>query len=132
MNRVTMSLASGVGAVSAVLGALSNDEIVTWAGVAIAVGSAAGSVLLSGYAKLRDSIRTADHLDRQAVIQDIQALTRVQTELEDRITKAEINLEACEAEIEKCRCRYPLPDGAARCSDPKTRPPDCQLTPNGP
>lgn len=109
---------ASIGAVWAVIGEMSQDQLLTWAGVIIAAGSALGSAVLAGYGKFRDRMREADRLDRAAAMEDIRALTRVQTELDARIARTEAALLALEAEYEKGRCRLPLPDGSARCAGP--------------
>ncbi|HMF38292.1 MAG TPA: hypothetical protein VKF17_16735 [Isosphaeraceae bacterium] len=100
----------------AVWGALSHDQVVAWGGAMIALGSAIVAAGLPAYHRLREARRAEDAADREAVLNDIRALTRVQVELETRIAAGAKRLDEIESQMERVRCRFPNPDGTAKCS----------------
>jgi hypothetical protein len=114
LDRVTIfAVAGGTGGV---VGAATHDEVLTWCGVALAVCSAILSTAIAGYHRIRDARRTEDAADRQAQLDDIRALTRVQIELERRIDSTETRLATVDGQLERVRCRFPQPDGTAKCA----------------
>jgi len=107
---------AAAGGAGGVVGALTHDQILTWTGATIAVGSAVLSAAVAAYHKLREARRDEDAADRKVLLDDIRAMTRVQVELELRISNSEIRLNEVEILIDRVRCKFPNPDGTARCS----------------
>ncbi len=112
---------AAAGGAGGVVGVLTHDQILTWTGATIAVGSAVLSAAVAAYHKLREARRDEDAADRKVLLDDIRAMTRVQVELELRISNSEIRLNEVEILIDRVRCKFPNPDGTARC---------CGETPN--
>jgi hypothetical protein len=112
---------AAAGGAGGVVGALTHDQVLTWTGATIAVGSAVLSAAVAAYHKLREARRDVDAADRKALLDDIRAMTRVQVELELRISHAETRLEEVKILIDRVRCKFPNLDGTARC---------CGETPN--
>jgi hypothetical protein len=117
MMRIIESIRifAAAGGAGGVVGALTHDQILTWTGATIAVGSAILSAAVAAYHKLREARRDEDAADRKIQLDDIRALTRVQVELEIRISQAETRLEEVKYLIDRVRCKFPNPDGTARC-----------------
>lgn len=134
MNSIVDSLKifAAAGAGGGVAGAISHDQILTWSGAAIAVGSALVTAAVAAYHKYREARRDEDTKDRRSQLDDIRALTRVQAELEARIGRAETAATALTQAVDYARCRYPNPDGTARCMDTKVCPPECRPAPKSP
>jgi hypothetical protein len=132
MNHFVDSLKvfAAAGAGGGVAGAISHDQLLAWAGAGIAVGSACVTGVVAAYHKYREARRDEDTKDRRSQLDDIRALARTQTELEARISRAEKAASALTEAVERVRCRYPNPDGTARCSDPKHCPPENCPAPN--
>jgi len=106
---------AAAGGAGGVVGALTHDQILTWTGATIAVGSAVLSAAVAAYHKLREARRDEDAADRKIQLDDIRALTRVQVELEIRITQAESRLNEVKTMIDRVRCKFPNAEGTARC-----------------
>ncbi len=127
MNRLIPATCYAAAAGS-VVGAISESELITWTGAIIAVGSAVVTAVLAGYHKLREAARDerakdqqqqrADRAaDQQQQLEDVRAFGRAQIEMETRIASAAKRLDEIEATVDKVRCRFPAPDGSARCTD---------------
>ncbi|MGC8640027.1 MAG: hypothetical protein ACP5XB_09150 [Isosphaeraceae bacterium] len=131
MNEFVDSLKifAAAGAGGGVAGAISHDQILTWSGAAVAVGSALVTAAVAAYHKYREARRDEDTKDRRSQLEDIRKLTRVQADLESRISRSETAVTSLSDLVERVRCRYPNPDGTARCSDPKLCPPGCHPEP---
>jgi hypothetical protein len=134
MNQFVDSLKifAAAGAGGGVAGALSHDQLLAWAGAGIAVGSAFVTAIVAAYHKYREARRDEDTKDRRSQLEDIRSLARAQAELEARIGRAEIAATSLSEVVERVRCRYPNPDGTARCSDPKYCPPENCIVPTAP
>src|SRR5208283_4698610 len=117
MMRISQSIRifAAAGGAGGVVGALTHDQVLTWTGATIALGSAVLSAAVAAYHKLREARRDEDTADRKALLDDIRAMTRVQVELELRISHAETRLNEVEILIDRVRCKFPNPDGTARC-----------------
>jgi len=115
LDRITVLAAAG--GTGGVIGALTHDSLMTWTGAAIAAVSALLSGMIAGYHRYRGARRIEDAADRDAQLEDIRGLTRAQVELELRIAKAEHDTIELGTQLQVVRCRFPLPDGRARCTD---------------
>ncbi len=122
MMRVfeSIRILAAAGGAGGVVGALTHDQILTWTGATIAVGSALLSAAVATYHKLREARRDEDAADRKIQIDDIRALTRVQVELDMRIGQAESRLNEVLTLIDGVRCKFPNADGTARCGGAET------------
>ena len=92
---------AAAGGAGGVIGALAHDELMTWTGAMIAVGSAVLSAAVAAYHRFREACRDEDAADRKILLDDMQALTRVQVELEIRINQAETRLNEIMTLIER-------------------------------
>ncbi len=116
----SIKILAAAGGAGGVVGALTHDQILTWTGATIAVGSAVLSAAVAAYHKLREARRDEDAADRKIQLDDIRALTRVQVELEIRICQAESRLNEVETMIDRVRCKFPNAEGTARCGGAET------------
>jgi hypothetical protein len=123
----TLKIFGAAGAGGSVVGLVTHDEVLNWTGTAIAVGSALVTAGLAGYHKYRDARRAEDARDREAARKDrtadrdeVRAMGRVIAEVEMRIAKAETDASELARRLEAVHCRYPLANGAARCSESNT------------
>lgn len=120
---------SGLGLGGSLLGAVDHDAAVAWLGAGVAGVGFVLSAVLSWYHKLREAARLENAADRRAQLEDVRAMARVQIELEQRtcdieqranqtlarVAAAEVRSAELAELIEKVRCRFPKPDGRARC-----------------
>lgn len=106
---------AATGAGGSIVGAITHDQVLTWSGTTIAVGSAVVTGLITAYHQLRAARRDEDAKDRNLQLEAMRELARTQCQLESRIEAAESRTAELAARIEQVRCRNPLPDGSARC-----------------
>lgn len=118
----TLKIFAATGAGGSVLGALTHDQVMTWCGTAIAVGSALITGLVAAYHQIRAARRDEDAKDRRQLLDETREMARSQYALEARIKEAEKKAVELARRIEQVRCRHPLPDGSARCGATHTMP----------
>ncbi len=106
---------AAAGGAGGVVGAFTHDQILTWTGATIAVGSAVLSATVAAYHKLREARRDEDAADRKVQLDYVRTLTRVQVDLEIRISQAETRLKEVKTLMDCLPCMFPNADGTARC-----------------
>src|SRR5208282_4312313 len=96
MNSLTMvkffCWASAACATGSLLGAITSDQILTWAMACIAISSAILGCVIASYHKWREGMREDDRKDRLAQLEDVRAMARVQVEIEMRMSAIERRL----------------------------------------
>jgi hypothetical protein len=106
-----------VATAGAILAAVNRDEIITWCGIIVALGSSLFSWGIGRYHNLRSTIRAENRADRREVLEDIRAQASILTEMRIRQETLRKDLDSCVELIQKVRCRYPNEDGSARCGN---------------
>lgn len=91
-----LSTTASVGASSAIVGAVSHQDLLTWSGVIVAVVSALVSGAVAGYHKIREAARQEDVADREATETAIRRQISAQMELEQRSKANAAHLDVAE------------------------------------
>ena len=131
MIRLALPVAAWCGAISSIVGAVEHDAVITWTGVGIAVLTAAASAIILVYHRAREARAQRISPTGPQCSRTSRTRRRIQAVVEQRLVENLRRIANIEAHLERIACRHPNPDGTPCCSDPKARPPDCQLTPNG-
>ena len=117
----SLTILAVAGGAGGLVGAITHDQVLTWAGAAIGIASAVATTAIAVYHEFREACRLEDAADRDVQGKHIESLARDQLALETRIALAESRAREVTATIEKVRCRYPTIDGSARCGDHEVR-----------
>ncbi len=95
MNRVAnwcFGSMPAVGFGGACLAAVDSNAILAWTAAGIAATGLVVQGILSWYRQARDTKRTEDQADLKTNLESIRLLSRLQLELEHRITRAELSV----------------------------------------
>jgi hypothetical protein len=117
----SLSTTASAGAGGAILGAFTHQDVLTWAGVVVAIASAAVSGAVAGYHKIREAARQEDLADKEAAElatrRQIQAQITFESKIQSNAKKVAI-LEQTMAElverVRRERCPF-AQDGHAHC-----------------
>ncbi len=114
--------------------AVTHEQILTWIAVGIAVSSSCVTALIANYHRIRQAKRDEDSADRRLMLDDLRAIVRTQIEMESRMQKMSrfiedkaqsaddrfIEIEKKTSDLlknfDRSACRFPLPDGTAKCA----------------
>ena len=102
---ITVSLAAG----GAVYAAIDHDAILAWVGASVAIGGAVLTLIVQGYHKIRSARREENLLDGAAQLV-------ATAKLAERTEAVEAALTRLEEHVRRVGCRFPNPDGTARCT----------------
>lgn len=78
-----------VAGIGTVLGVITNEQILTWSAVVVAVSSTLVTAMIAGLHKIREAARQEDIADRAGEAEDIRAAARLHIELEGRVASNE-------------------------------------------
>ncbi len=126
IDRVMTATAS-TAAAGSVLGAITNDQTVTWIGVAVAVVSAVLTAGLAGYHKIREASRNENLADLAAQTAGLTRYISAQLEVERRVAENAKTLAVCEHTLSDLAVRmqlvkFPADAAAAACPTPAPNP----------
>ena len=103
-------------------GAINHETVLTWVGVILAAGSAIVSGAIAGFHQLKSAVREENQKAAAAVVATARVLALTQAQFEARVERMDQRLIGIEKRLEEAMCRFPTPEGAARCTDRKEPP----------